>query len=145
MTATASESVRTVGSIRGNLTFRRLLGASSVSMLGSHVSTIAYPLLVLRLTGSPFTTGCAVFAATAPSMLAYIPAGALVDRWSRRWSPRWVMLLSEVGRGVAIGAVVATLAFGKPMVWLLMAVAVIEGVFEVFSVLSERSCVGSIV
>ena len=72
-------------------------------MLGSHVTTIAYPLLVLRLTGSPFTAGCAVFAATAPSMFAYIPAGALVDRWSRRWGPRRVMLLSEFGRGVAIG------------------------------------------
>ena len=114
-------------------------------MLGSHVTTIAYPLLVLRLTGSPFTAGCAVFAATAPSMFAYIPAGALVDRWSRRWGPRRVMLLSELGRGVVIGAVAATLAFGKPMVPLLMAVAVIEGVLEVVSGLAERTCVGSIV
>ena len=42
-------------------TFRRVLGASSVSMLGSHVTTIAYPLLVLRLTGSPVTAGFIVF------------------------------------------------------------------------------------
>jgi MFS family permease len=139
------ERTSRTGSIAGNQTFRRLLGASSVSMLGSHVTTIAYPLLVLGLTGSPFTAGCAVFAATAPSMFAYIPAGALVDRWSRRWGPRRVMLLSELGRGVAVGAVAATLAFGKPMVPLLMAVAVIEGVLEVVSGLAERSCVGSIV
>ena len=62
-----------------------------------------------------------------------------------RWSPRRVMLLSEFGRGVAIGTVVATLAFGKPMVALLIAVAVIEGVLEVFSGLAERRYVGSIV
>ncbi len=55
------------------------------------------------------------------------------------------MLLSELGRGVAIGSVAATLGFGKPMVPLLMAVAVIEGVLEVVSGLAERSCVGSIV
>jgi MFS family permease len=110
-------------------------------MLGSHVTTIAYPLLVLHVTGSPFTAGCAVFAATAPSMFAYAPAGALVDRWN----PRRVMLLSELGRGVAIGAVAATLAFGNPMVALLMAVAVIEGILEVFSSLAERRYVRSIV
>ncbi len=55
------------------------------------------------------------------------------------------MLLSEFGRGVAIGAVAVTLAFGRPMVPLLMAVAVIEGVLEVFSGLAERRYVGSIV
>jgi MFS family permease len=113
-------------------------------MLGSHVTTIAYPLLVLRVTGSPFTAGCAVFAATAPSMFAYVPVGALVDRCSPRWSPRRVMLVSELGRGAAIGTVAATLAFGKPVVALLMIVAVIEGVLEVFSGLAERRCVGSI-
>jgi MFS family permease len=141
VTITASESISPVGSIRRNRTFRRLLGASSVSMLGSHITTIAYPLLVLHLTGSPFTAGCAVFAATAPSILAYIPAGALVDRWS----PRRAMLLSEFGRAVAIAIVALTLALGKPIVPLLMAVAVIEGVLEVFSRLAERRYLGSLV
>src|SRR5580700_9106709 len=129
VTIVGPERTSRTGSIAGNQTFRRLLGASSVSMLGSHVTTIAYPLLVLRLTGSPFTAGCAVFAATAPSIFAYIPAGALVDRWN----PRQVMLLSELGRGVAICTVAAALTFGKPIVALLMALAVIEGVLEVFS------------
>lgn len=141
MTITASESMSPAGSITENRTFRWLLGASSVSMLGSHITTIAYPLLVLHLTGSPFTAGCAVFAATAPSIFAYIPAGALVDRWS----PRQAMLLSELGRGVAIGTVALALALGKPIVALLMASAVIEGVLEVFSRLAEQRYVGSLV
>ena len=141
MTITAPEWVSPTGPIAENRTFRRLLAASSVSMLGSHVTTIAYPLLVLYLTGSPFTAGCVVFAATAPSVLAYIPAGALVDRWN----PRRALLLSELGRGIAIGAVALTLALGKPIVALLMAVAVIEGVLEVFSRLAERRYVGSLV
>lgn len=141
MTITASESTSTTESVNGDRTFRRVLGASSVSMLGSHVTTTAYPLLVLRLTGSPFTAGCVVFAATAPSMLVYMPAGALVDRWS----PRRAMVFSEVGRGAAIGSVAVTLALGKPAVWLLIAVAVIEGVLKVFSGLAERRYVGSLV
>ena len=57
-------------------------------MLGSHVTTIAYPLLVLRLTGSPFTAGCVAFAATAPGILVHIPAGALADR-GIRGRPCW--------------------------------------------------------
>ena len=136
-----SEGSRATRPTSGNSTFRRLIRASSISMLGSHVTTIAYPLLVLRLTGSPFTAGCTVFAATAPSLFAYVPAGALVDRWN----PRRVMLVSELGRGMAIGTVAVTLALGDPMVPLLLVVAVVEGVLEVFSGLAERRGVGSIV
>jgi MFS family permease len=110
-------------------------------MLGSHITTIAYPLLVLRLTGSPFTAGCVAFAATAPGALAFVPAGALIDRWD----PRRTMLLSELGRGLTIASVAAALALGKPVVALLIAVAVIEGVLEVFSQLAERRYVGSFV
>jgi MFS family permease len=140
-TITAAKDVGTTGSIRGNPTFRRLLGASSISMLGSHVTTIAYPLLVLKLTGSPFTAGCVAFAAAAPSVLAYIPAGALVDRSN----PRRLMLTSELCRGLAIATVVVTLALGEHIIWLLMAVAAIEGVLEVFSGLAERRYIGSLV
>jgi len=139
-TITAANDVGTMGSIRGNPTFRRLLGASSISMLGSHVTTIAYPLLVLKLTGSPFTAGCVAFAA-APSVVAYIPAGALVDRSN----PRRLMLISELCRGVAIATVAATLALGERIVWLLMAVAAIEGVLEVFSGLAERRYIDCLV
>jgi MFS family permease len=139
MAKTARRGTIPTGAIVENRTFRRLLTASSVSMLGSHVTTIAYPLLVLRLTGSPFTAGCAVFAATAPGILVYIPAGALVDRWN----PRQAILVSEFGRGVSIGMVVLMLALGRTTVALLLAVAVIEGVLEVFSGLAERRYIGS--
>jgi predicted MFS family arabinose efflux permease len=140
-TMTAAESTGATVPLGRNPTFQRLLRASSVSMLGSHVTTIAYPLLVLRLTGSPVVAGWVAFAATAPSILVHIPAGALVDRWD----PRWTMLLSELGRGVIIAAVAITVALGKPSVPLLMTAAVIEGVLKVFSVLGERRYVGSLV
>jgi MFS family permease len=110
-------------------------------MLGSHITTIAYPLFVLHLTGSPFTAGCVAFAATAPGILVHIPAGALVDRWS----PRPAMMVSEIGRGVAIATVAATVLLRHPLVWLLIAMAVVEGVLEVFSGLAERRYVGSLV
>ncbi len=109
-------------------------------MLGSRLSAIAYPLLVLTLTGSPVVAGWAGCAVTAPSILVYLPAGALVDRWD----PRTAMLVSEVGRGAAIATVVVALAFGDPSVPQLVAVAISEGILEVFSALSERRFVCSL-
>lgn len=140
-TMTAAESAGAAVPVGRNPGFRLLLRASSVSMLGSHVTSIAYPLLVLRLTSSPFEAGWVAFAAIAPSLLVHVPAGALVDRWD----PRRAMLVSEIGRGVAIAAVAITLAIGKPTVPLLTATAVVEGVLEVFSTLSERRYLGSLV
>ena len=137
----AAESAATPVPVGRDPVFRRLLRASSVSMLGSHVTSIAYPLLVLRLTNSPVEAGWVAFAAIAPSLLVHVPAGALVDRRD----PLRAMLVSEIGRGMAIAAVAVMLVMGKPNVPLLTAAAVVEGVLGVFSTLAERRCVGSIV
>ncbi len=131
---TVTKDVGATTPLRQNRDFQLLLTGSSVSMLGSRVSTIAYPLLVLALAGSPVVAGWATFAATAPSILVYLPAGALVDRWD----PRGAMVFSEFGRGAAITTVVVMLATGHASVPLLVAVAVIDGILQVFSVLAER-------
>lgn len=128
-------------SLRHNRAFRLLLGGSSVSMLGSRLTAIAYPMLVLSLTNSPVVMGFAVFAATAPSILVYIPAGALVDRWD----PRRTMLASEFGRGAAIAAVVILLAIHHPIVPLIIGMAMLEESLEVFAALAERRYVRAIV
>jgi MFS family permease len=87
-------------------------------MLGSRTTTIAYPVLVLHLSCSPLAAGLAVSAATAPSILVYMPAGALVDRWDARRT----MLVSEPGRGdTAIAMATVTLALGRfSMPWLIL-------------------------
>lgn len=128
-------------SLRHNRAFRLLLGAGSVSMLGSRLTTIAYPMLILSLTNSPVVMGFAVFAATAPSILVYIPAGALVDRWN----PRRTVLASEFGRGTAIAAVVTLLAIHRPIVPLIIGMAMLEESLEVFATLAERRYVRAIV
>jgi MFS family permease len=125
-----------------NPAFNRLMFGSSISMFGSRISTIAFPMLVLHLSGSPFVAGLVVCAAITPSMLAYIPAGALADRWD----PKPVMLVSEIGRGIAIASVVAPLAFGRrPSVYLLILAMVVEEVLEIFSTLAERRFFGHLI
>lgn len=121
--------------------FWLLLTGSSVSMLGSRVTTIAYPLLVLAMTGSPVMAGWACFAATAPSILFYLPAGALVDRCN----PRVAMLICEAVRGAVIAIVVGALLASRLTVALLIAAAVVEEILEVFSTLAERRLALSLV
>jgi len=120
--------------VRAGRPFRLLLTGSTVSMLGTRMSTIAFPMLVLWVTSSPIAAGWMAFAATAPSILVYVPAGALVDLWP----PRRVMLISEFGRGLAIASVVLMLCLGRPSIYLLISAAVAEETLEVFSTLAER-------
>jgi MFS family permease len=110
-------------------------------MLGSRVTTIAYPMLVLYLTRSAVYAGFAVFAATAPSLLFYLPAGVLVDRWD----PRRTMLCNEIFRGLAIGAVVAIILFHKKYVVLIICLAIVEEILEIFATLAERRCISMLV
>src|ERR1022692_1332634 len=128
--------------------FRLLMGGSFCSMLGSRASSIAYPLLVLTLTGSPADAGWASFAALAPSVLVYLPAGALIDRWD----PRKAMLKAELGRGLAILGIVGLLALHHYAVIRVMflvrglvAFAIIEQTLAVFSGLGERRFATSLV
>lgn len=116
--------------------FRVLMVGSSISMFGSRISTVAFPMLVLHLYNSPFFTGLVAFAAIAPSMLIYVPAGVLVDRWN----PRRVMLISELLRGLTIASVVFSLVrLGRhTSIWFLMSAMVAEEMLEIFSVLADR-------
>jgi MFS family permease len=126
---------------RRNRDFALLLAGSSTSMLGSRVSTIAYPLLVLALTGSPVSAGWACFAAAAPTVLFYLPAGTVVDRCD----PRRTMLICESLRGVTITSVVAAMIFWHVTVAQLIVAAVVGQIFEVFSTLAERRLTQSLV
>ncbi|HUN30595.1 MAG TPA: MFS transporter [Trebonia sp.] len=116
--------------------FRKLLVASWVSMCGSRISTIAFPMLVLHIHKSPLIAGLVTCIAILPSILAYIPAGALVDRW-KSWD---VMLASELLRGVAIALVVVSLLLFHShvsIIWLIC-IMIAEEIFEVFWLLADR-------
>jgi predicted MFS family arabinose efflux permease len=110
-------------------------------MFGSRVSTIAFPMLVLGLSRSPFTAGFLLFAAIVPSMFIYVPAGALVDRLNLIK----VLLISELGRGIIIALVVVWLSVGKPSVFFLVLAMIVEEILEIFSTLADRRYVNSLV
>ncbi|HMH90656.1 MAG TPA: MFS transporter [Streptosporangiaceae bacterium] len=140
MAATSDASAAVAAAPERRRDFRFLLGGFSASSLGSRISTIAYPLLVLALTGSAADAGWTGFAAMAPSILIYLPAGALVDRLV----PRRVMLISEAGRGAVVVAVVVRLALGRPHIWELALAASAEQCLRVFAELAERRLTSSL-
>jgi len=70
---------------------------------GSQMTAIAYPLLVLALTGSPAQAGLVSFARLIPYPLFVLVAGVVVDRLDRRR----VMIVADVVRVVAVGSIVA--------------------------------------
>jgi MFS family permease len=112
-----------------------------VSVLGTRVTGVAYPLLVLALTHSPAKAGIVGFAQSLPFILFYLPAGALVDRWNRKL----VMLVAEATRALALGSIGMAIAFGTSSLAQIIAVAFVEGSCFVFFRLSESSALPQIV
>lgn len=127
--------------LRRNRDFILLWSGQVVSTLGTRITSLAYPLLVLALTGSPAQAGVVGFAQTLPFLLLFLPAGALADRWDRKR----VMLVADAGRAVALASVALALATGRPTIPHLIAVAFIDGSLLVFFQLAESAALPHVV
>ena len=86
--------------LRRNRDFVLLQSGQLLSNLGTQLTVIAYPLLVLALTGSPAKAGFVGFARFLPRALFALPAGLLADHWNRKR----LMVGADAVRVVAVGA-----------------------------------------
>src|ERR671914_2186595 len=73
--------------LRRNRDFLLLWTGQVVSTVGTRASSVAFPLLVLALTGSPSQAGFVAFAQTLPFPLLFLVAGVAVDRLGRERGP----------------------------------------------------------
>ena len=94
-----------------------------LSSAGSQFSSIAYPLLVLAVTGSAARAGVVQFAGILPSALFALPAGVLADHANRRW----LMIGADGVRLVAIGSLAAAILADQVPFWVVALVAFVEG------------------
>lgn len=124
-----------------NANYLLLWAGQAISSLGTQVSTIAFPLLVLLVTGSPAEAGIMGGVRALPYLLLSLPAGALVDRWNRKR----VMALSDAGRAVALGSVAVALALGHVTTVHLYIVSAVEGTLYVFFNIAEVACLPRVV
>jgi MFS family permease len=109
--------------------------------LGTNITTLALPLLVLALTHSPALAGLLAATRQLPYLLVSLPAGVLVDRWERKRT----MIFCDLVRWLALGSVPLAFVLGHLTLIHLYLVATIEGVAYVFFSLAQISALPHVV
>ncbi len=123
--------------------FRRYWGASTVSMFGDQVSSVALPLTaVLVLHAGAAQMGYLTALMWLPSLLFGLHAGAWVDRRGNR---RTIMIIADLGRAAALAAIPACYALHVLSLPLLYGVTFIEGALAVLFTVSDGTLFVSIV
>lgn len=127
--------------LRRNRDFLLLWSGSAVSSLGSNASSVAYPLLVLALTGSPVDAGVAGFVTLLPQLVFQLPAGMLVDRLDRKR----VMIVCDALRALLLASLVVAMAVGHLSLIHVLAVGLAEGMLTVCFKISSSAAVRNVV
>jgi MFS family permease len=94
--------------LRHDREFAALWLGQAISNLGISVSSFAYPVVVLAVTGSAVKAGAVGTVLAATAFVLRLPAGALVDRLSRRA----ILVACDLGRVVNSGLFALALALG---------------------------------
>jgi Transmembrane secretion effector len=94
-----------------------------LSSAGTQSTVIAYPLLVLAVTGSAAKAGAVAFARTLPMALLALPSGVAADRWNRKW----LMIGADGVRVLAIGSLAVAILVDRVAFWAIVLAAFVEG------------------
>ena len=108
--------------------FRLLWGAGTLSAIGDQFDLIAFPWLVLLLTGDALAVGAVIAVGSVPTVLFMLIGGSVVDRSS----PRLILQISNVAR-VFLGSILAVFVLtGLVNLWLLYLFALGKGIADAF-------------
>jgi MFS family permease len=97
--------------------------AQLLSSGGSQMSAVAYPLLVLALTGSAAKAGFVAFVRLFGMAALALPAGLAADHWNRRR----LMIAAHGVRALSIGSLAALILVDALAFWVIPVVALLEG------------------
>lgn len=112
-----------------------------ISVIGDHISMLAFPWLVLQLTGSELMMGLVFAAQGLPRAILMLAGGAVVDRTS----PRKVMLYTNIIRMVLMALLAYLLFTGQVNIVIVFAIALAFGVADAFFYPATTSIVPSLV
>ena len=108
--------------------FRLLWGAGTLSAIGDQFDLIAFPWLVLLLTGDALAVGAVIAVGSVPTVLFMLIGGSVADRFS----PRLILQISNVAR-VFLGSILAALVLaGLINLWMLYLFALVKGIADAF-------------
>lgn len=121
--------------------FRLLWTGEAVSTLGDQFALIALPWLALVLTGSALALGGVMALMAIPRALFMLVGGVMVDRFS----PRKVMLWSNVVRLAAVAVLGSVVLAGGAQLWMLYAFALVFGIADAFFFPAQTAIVPELV
>jgi MFS family permease len=116
--------------------FGRYWTAAAISSVGSAVTAVAMPVLVIQLlAAAPFEVGVVNAAEFLPYALLGIIAGVYTDRWRRK--P--VLVWASVGRAMSLGVIPILWLAGVLHIWMLVIALLLFGAFSVFGFAADQS------
>jgi MFS family permease len=127
--------------LRRNRDFVLLESGLLLSSVGTSLTTIAYPLLTISVTGSTAKAGLVTFARLLPFGGLSLVAGLAADRWSRKR----LMIAADAVRLVAMGAFAIALLSGDVGFWAIFVVALVEGTASTFFTAADAGALRAVV
>lgn len=124
-----------------NRDYLLLWSGQIISSLGTQLSQLAFPLLVLALTKSPAQAGIVGTLRALPYIVLSLPAGALVDRWNRKK----IMVYCDTGRALCMLSIPLAAVFGHMTLFQIYGVALCEGSLAVFFSLASAASLTNVV
>lgn len=121
--------------------FRLLFSGSAISLLGDQFALIATPWLVLKLTNDPLVLGIVLALEGIPRAVFMLLGGAITDRFS----PRIIMLISDIIRLILTGIMAFVIVTGLIQIWMLYAFGLGFGLVAGFAIPAQNSIVPLIV
>lgn len=99
-----------------------------VSTIGSGLTGFALGVWIYQKTNSVTLFSLNLLAYALPNLLVAPIAGALVDRWSRRW----VMIMSDTGAGLSTLSIAVLYLSGKLEIWHVLVATAFNAAFSTF-------------
>ena len=121
--------------------FRLLWGAGGLSAIGDQFDLIAFPWLVLLITGDPLAVGAVIAVGGVPTVIFMLLGGSLVDRFS----PRAIMQVSNIMRIALSVSLAALILTGLAQLWLIYIFALLKGISDSFYYPAQMAIVPRVV
>ncbi|MFQ5555158.1 MAG: MFS transporter, partial [Acidimicrobiia bacterium] len=109
-------------------TFYTVWTGQLVSLVGTSLTGFGLAIFVFLETGSATQLSLILLAGQLPQILVTPFAGAIVDRWDRRWA----MLLADSGAGVGTMLIAFLVIADRLEIWHLVVILSFSGVFQAF-------------
>ena len=121
---------------RGMRIFLLVWCGQLISLIGSQLTSFALGVWVYQITGSATQFALISLFIVLPGSLMAPLAGALIDRWNRRWA----MILSDSGAALSTLIVVVLLVSGHLQIWHLYLTSTLSSLFNAFHLRSTLLC-----